>query len=1162
MTSPNSNPDPGNPSRHGDRLHSINPQANDANDANDPEDINPLSGLIGTLSDLQVVKMQQRQRANPGQISPMPAPELNADSVEFSQPQPGDRDFQLDQASNELDEPLEPNQRKQKAHPYTNLVKRFRANSNQVRPTAQASQHPALTTEPEQPNPFESDNLDSLADLDNLGEQSNGNLPEIVYQPNYDRSESVHPQENSPLGLEDLEALGDLDDLGAIDHLDHDQDSTPNAPTTPATPVSDSAKPIEPTQSNSTHASTDSLASGALDALFQDLDLGSAQTGFEFDNNPTNQNDQNNAQITDQLTDQLSNELDDLLNGLNSLGNSLGAASISELKIEPEAGDRPPANSPDQNQAQNQVRTSSLIGDQNINNPPINKQPKPGTAGGATAQPLLNEAGEPIGLLRDLLGSAAEDEVSLIEQRLAQITNKVEQLDYQINTPPDTSQIDGQFANIGGQLAEIDGQFANLENQLESRLATLQNTIQNHPKIIELDGRLGDLQSVVADRSALEALDRQVELINQEIAQIADIKLLKQQLESLSQNVYQRQDIDMVMQKLLEVLRQHGNYPKRLALLKRRLVHLEQRINEPQELIELLLPIVNELLRRKISMARDEFAKSLATVVDEMIHDKIEEDREAMSIAIAPILAEAIIHRSIAAPGEFASAIAPELDVAIREQIKNNANSMVDALYPIIGNTIAKYMVEAIRVINEKIENAFSPEGIMRKIRAKAQGVSEAELIFQSAMPSVVRAAFLIHKESGLVIAETQPDGEQQLESDMLGGMLTAIRSFVNDWVSTSEHNSELDEIDYGRSKIMLEVAGFCYLAVVVEGESGRSQIAKKMRQVMATIIQKYSRLIENFEGDPTTIPRQVKKTLDQLLDKPATEENFRSPLYGIGILILLLLGLATIPWWFTWRRAKAVKAVDQALDNAPALSVYNLDAEIKGGELALTGRVPTEYLRAQAEDVATQALLTSTTQTRFELVNNIVAVEVPPDPTVVAQEVERTAASLNQFEAIAITVEFNASEVNLAGTIGTAEQAQLISQSFAQIPGVTKVVTSLQVVVPEIPTLTTKIFFALGDSTITTAEDPKIAQVKNFLVKYPNYKLRIIGSSDPVGSLANNEQLAWDRAETVKNALIAQAIDPQRLTTAAVALGSLNRGDQPSWLDRRVEFEVIAPSE
>jgi hypothetical protein len=60
----------------------------------------------------------------------------------------------------------------------------------------------------------------------------------------------------------------------------------------------------------------------------------------------------------------------------------------------------------------------------------------------------------------------------------------------------------------------------------------------------------------------------------------------------------------------------------------------------------------------------------------------------------------------------------------------------------------------------------------------------------------------------------------------MIGGMLTAIRSFVNEWISSSGNTSELDEIDYGRSKIMLEVAGYCYLAVVVDGESGRSQIA------------------------------------------------------------------------------------------------------------------------------------------------------------------------------------------------------------------------------------------------------------------------------------------------------------------------------------------------
>jgi outer membrane protein OmpA-like peptidoglycan-associated protein len=339
------------------------------------------------------------------------------------------------------------------------------------------------------------------------------------------------------------------------------------------------------------------------------------------------------------------------------------------------------------------------------------------------------------------------------------------------------------------------------------------------------------------------------------------------------------------------------------------------------------------------------------------------------------------------------------------------------------------------------------------------------------------------------------------------------------------------------------------------------------MRQVMATIVQKYSRAIANFEGDPTTIPRPVKATLDQLLDRPAADQDKpKAPPYAVLVLIFLLLGIAAIPWWFAQRRAKIVGAVNQALEQTPALAVYNLDAKIKQGEMALAGQVPTEYLRSQAAEIATQALINSAPQSQLALVNNILAVEVPHDPTVVAAEVERTATALNQFDSIAFDVEFSDGTVNLTGTIAEAEQAELISQAFAQIPGVTKVITSLQLVVPEIPQLTTKIFFDLGQSTIATAEEPKLDQVKNFLTKHPDYRLKIVGSSDPVGSLANNEQLAWDRAETVKNALISQGIDAPRLTTVAVmprnVSRDINQAEQPSWLDRRVEFEVIAPSE
>ena len=115
--------------------------------------------------------------------------------------------------------------------------------------------------------------------------------------------------------------------------------------------------------------------------------------------------------------------------------------------------------------------------------------------------------------------------------------------------------------------------------------------------------------------------------------------------------------------------------------------------------------------------------------------------------------------------------IGPEMGKAIKAQIELERDAMVDALYPVIGSTIAKYMVEVVNAINEKVENALSIEGIKRKIRAKIQGVSEAELILQEAIPYEVQAIFLIHKGSGLIIRELQPDLAHQLESDLLAGM-------------------------------------------------------------------------------------------------------------------------------------------------------------------------------------------------------------------------------------------------------------------------------------------------------------------------------------------------------------------------------------------------------
>jgi hypothetical protein len=175
-----------------------------------------------------------------------------------------------------------------------------------------------------------------------------------------------------------------------------------------------------------------------------------------------------------------------------------------------------------------------------------------------------------------------------------------------------------------------------------------------------------------------------------------------------------------------------------IANFKKKIESLEHQIYEPKELTDLLLPLVTEVLTLKVAVARKEIAQAIAPLTDEMIQIKAQQDKGALCSALAPVLPDAVAQQVNDSPGDFAKALGPEMGTAIKEQINLDRDAMVDALYPVIGSTISKYMAEAIKSINEKVENTLSLEGISRKIRAKVQGVSEAELILrrQCLLPS------------------------------------------------------------------------------------------------------------------------------------------------------------------------------------------------------------------------------------------------------------------------------------------------------------------------------------------------------------------------------------------------------------------------------------------
>ncbi|MGL4882811.1 MAG: flagellar motor protein MotB, partial [Waterburya sp.] len=367
--------------------------------------------------------------------------------------------------------------------------------------------------------------------------------------------------------------------------------------------------------------------------------------------------------------------------------------------------------------------------------------------------------------------------------------------------------------------------------------------------------------------------------------------------------------------------------------------------NDSQEtIIQAVTPVLDQLIEKRSLQEAQKMAVAIAKILPSAITDEINLVPEAIARAIAPEIAIAIREQIRLDDNAISQTLGPEMGKAIKAQIELERDAMVDALYPVIGSTISKYMVEVVQAINSKVENTLSPEGIKRKIRAKIQGVSEAELIFQESVGCQVQAVFLIDKDSGVVIQEVQP-GEQHLNSDMIAGMLTAIRSFANDCIASG---SELDAIDYGDWQIPIEVAGYCYLAVVLKGEPTKG-FRTKIRQVLGDIVLKHGKVIEKYEGNMATIPLEIKSMLEQLIEVEIEQPVKSSSPLTVLCLLTFILGLILIPWGIVNYRARVAHQIEEItaikLDAAPELSVYRLEPQVRKGILTIEGRVPSEYL-------------------------------------------------------------------------------------------------------------------------------------------------------------------------------------------------------------------------
>jgi outer membrane protein OmpA-like peptidoglycan-associated protein len=617
-----------------------------------------------------------------------------------------------------------------------------------------------------------------------------------------------------------------------------------------------------------------------------------------------------------------------------------------------------------------------------------------------------------------------------------------------------------------------------------------------------------------------------------------------------------------------------------VARLEAKVTQLQRKIDEPTLLINPLLPLITELLAIKNTEFHESLLQALIPLIDQAILLRSQEAEAQMGEALAAILPAAIRHEITTEPTRIAKALAPEFALAMEEQIRLDPevmaqslgpqmggaiktqivlerDAMVDALYPVIGSTISKYMSEVVKSINAQMEDSLSPKGIRRKLQAKLQGVSEAELILKESLGFSIQAILLIHKASGLVIRDLQPESTFKIEAEMLAGMLTAIRSFAGECMTqpdnVSGHASELHEIEYDRSKIILEVAGYCYLAVIVKGEPS-PELLQVIRASLGQIVLKAGKGLAQYEGDPKSLPSSIDLNLQQILQ---AEPQASAPA-GKPKGMLILLGLLLIPlgvWGYRAYIAHQVEArAAHALSHTPELALYPVQPKVSWGKLYLSGRLPNDYLRQRA------AAVVRPVSQGWPLKNDILAVQAPAEPITTAGEVERAVWIFNQRPGIAIQANhaFGSPRVVVTGVVSTLQDSTLLTHALEKIPGIDQVISTVQVR----PVLETQVYFESNSSQLeSSAELNRLDYIRQFLDQNPGVGIKIIGHSDAQGDQARNQALSLARAQQVQQLLQARGISPNRLqmqTSSQLPPGVTVQ--HPLQLGRAVRFEVFIP--
>ena len=274
-------------------------------------------------------------------------------------------------------------------------------------------------------------------------------------------------------------------------------------------------------------------------------------------------------------------------------------------------------------------------------------------------------------------------------------------------------------------------------------------------------------------------------------------------------------------------------------------------LQEPQD-ETVLMSQLKEILLREDRSALEELQRTL-------------NEKQLLAEKINPIVEDHLTFLRQNFPKEYAKIV----NRMVEQKLKSSQTEILDVIYPVMGKMINKYIAfqfqEMKDSINARIDALFSKQGLIWWIRNKVFGIDNAEMLLSSLDTPIIEEVFVIQRDSGLLYgsAALYPT----VNRDVVAGMLTAIKSFVED--AFEREHEDLEMIQYGTYKILIENMPSHYFALAISGSISNTEGAVLRNQIIDFIQDNELLRSNNFDS---TTQEKISQALDNQFIVPQRE--------------------------------------------------------------------------------------------------------------------------------------------------------------------------------------------------------------------------------------------------------------------------------------------------